>query len=89
MFSDFNFVRQDGECVAVGPESVPAGTCNRKEDTYLGSSGYRLIPGNTCDRNKGVKKDEPVKKDCAAARPENGKASHVIVSPNRSQADLY
>ena len=62
--SDFNFVRQDGECVAVGPEPVPAGTCIRKDDTYMGSSGYRKIPGNTCDRDAGVKKDEPVQRPC-------------------------
>jgi hypothetical protein len=32
---------------------------------YMGSSGYRLIPGNTCDRKKGVKKDKPVEKKCS------------------------
>ena len=79
-FSDFNYVRQDGECVAAGPEPVPAGTCNKPGDTYTGSSGYRLIPGNTCDRSKGLKKDEKVQKKCQDARPENGKASSVVVS---------
>jgi hypothetical protein len=78
--SDFNYVRQDGECVAAGPEPVPAGTCNKPGDTYTGSSGYRLIPGNTCDRSKGVKKDEKVQKNCQDARPEDGKASSVVVS---------
>lgn len=33
---------------------------------YYGSSGYRRIPGNTCDREKGVKKDDPVQKPCSA-----------------------
>jgi len=61
-FSDFNFVRQDGECVPVGPEPVPAGTCQRDNDKYLGSSGYRKIPGNGCVQ--GVKLDEKVEKDC-------------------------
>lgn len=80
IISDFNYVRQAGECVPVGPEPVPPGTCQNADDKYLGSSGYRLIPGNSCDRNKGVKKDEKVQKDCSSARPENGKVSHVIVS---------
>lgn len=75
--SDFNYVRQDGECVAVGPEAVPAGTCIRKDDTYMGSSGYRKIPGNTCDRDAGVKKDEPIKKQCTKGEqhllPETGR----------------
>ncbi|RXK41140.1 signal sequence binding protein [Tremella mesenterica] len=75
---DFNYVRSCHECVPVGPEAVPAGTCAKQDDQYLGSSGYRLIPGNTCDRESGVKKDEPVMKDCSSARPENGQASHVV-----------
>jgi hypothetical protein len=63
--SDFNFVRQDGDCVPVGPETVPAGQCNKDTDKYLGSSGYRKIPGNTCDREAGVKLDDKVSKDCS------------------------
>lgn len=78
--SDFNYVRQDGECVAAGPEPVPAGTCQKADDTYLGSSGYRLIPGNSCDKSRGVVKDEKIQKACSSARPENGKASSVVVS---------
>lgn len=78
-YSDFNYVRQDGDCVAAGPEAVPAGTCNRKDDQYLGSSGYRLIPGNACDQTTGVVKDKPYIKDCSSARPEDGRASHVVV----------
>lgn len=61
--SDFNFVRQDGECVPVGPEPVPAGTCLKDTDQYLGSSGYRKIPGNGCVQ--GIKLDEKVMKDCS------------------------
>ncbi|WVO13483.1 hypothetical protein L204_101103 [Cryptococcus depauperatus] len=75
---DFNYVRQDGECVPVGPETVPAGTCNKQGDKYLGSSGYRKIPGNTCKSKFNRAKDSPIMKDCAFARPENGKPSHVI-----------
>ncbi|WVQ82331.1 hypothetical protein IAT38_004459 [Cryptococcus sp. DSM 104549] len=74
---DFNFVRQDGECVAVGPETVPAGICVKKGDQYLGSSGYRKIPGNTCESRSGSAKDSPVMKDCTSARPDSGKPSHV------------
>ncbi|KAK4688992.1 hypothetical protein P7C73_g1101, partial [Tremellales sp. Uapishka_1] len=75
---DFNYVRQDGVCVATGPEAVPAGTCVRQDDQYLGSSGYRKIPGNTCENKSNYGKDEPIMKDCKSARPENGKASHYI-----------
>lgn len=75
---DFNFVRQEGKCVPAGPEPVPPGVCKNKDDTYLGSSGYRLIPGNTCDRDRGKKLDDKVKKQCTDAKPEDGKVSHVI-----------
>lgn len=76
---DFNYVRQDGGCVAAGPEAVPSGVCKNPGDTYMGSSGYRIIPGNTCDRTKSgaSKLDEKKKKDCTEAKPEQGKVSHV------------
>lgn len=61
-----------------GPEPVPAGTCVRPTDTFEGSSGYRLIPGNTCDRSKGIKKDEAVRKSCSQARPADGEVSHQL-----------
>ena len=50
-----------------GPEPIPAGVCEDPSPghMYLGSSGYRLIPGNTCDQSRGVKKDTPVSKDCS------------------------
>ena len=75
---DFNYVKQDGECVPVGPEPVPAGTCQKADDSYIGSSGYRKIPGNSCDDSKGIAKDLKVSKPCSAARPANGEASHVV-----------
>ena len=35
------------------------------DQTYMGSSGYRLVPGNTCDQAKGVKKDALISKKCS------------------------
>lgn len=75
---DFNYVLADGECVSRGLETVPIGQCTREGQTYMGSSGYRKIPGDTC--KGGIEKDKPVKKDCSLARPEDGKASHVVHS---------
>lgn len=65
--SDYNFIRNGDQCVPAGPEPVPAGVCagNDADETYYGSSGYRLIPGNTCDKERGVEKDEPIKKSCS------------------------
>lgn len=68
--SDYNFVKQGDLCVAAGPEPIPAGVCKAEDtkQTYMGSSGYRRIPGNTCDRSQGVKKDERVEKSCSQGR---------------------
>jgi hypothetical protein len=65
--SDYNFIRNGDQCVAAGPEPVPPNVCagSDPDETYYGSSGYRLIPGNTCDKERGLKKDEPIKKPCS------------------------
>ncbi|TIA56848.1 Oligoxyloglucan reducing end-specific cellobiohydrolase [Aureobasidium pullulans] len=80
---DYNFERsEDGkECVPTGSLKAPEGACKNPEDEYEGSSGYRLIPGNTCDKKDGVAKDKPVKRPCkdtAAKPPASGKISHEI-----------
>ncbi|KAG1747763.1 uncharacterized protein EDB91DRAFT_1245255 [Suillus paluster] len=69
---DYNFVRSDGKCVPSGPEHIPStqcaqGTANEK---YMGSSGYRKIPGNKCEGGKRL--DEPESKDCSQAEPAEG-----------------
>ncbi|KAG5353581.1 vacuolar protein sorting/targeting protein PEP1 [Termitomyces sp. Mn162] len=73
---DYNFVRSGDECVPAGPEPIPAGVCvgDPNKETYLGSSGYRKIPGNTC--KDGVKKDEKVEKKCSQAAPKEGDVIH-------------
>ncbi|KAG5643932.1 vacuolar protein sorting/targeting protein PEP1 [Asterophora parasitica] len=72
---DYNFVRQGKECVPVGPEPIPAGVCTGDPDqTYMGSSGYRKIPGNTC--KVGIEKDKQIKKKCSQAQPKEGEVIH-------------
>jgi hypothetical protein len=60
---DFNFVRDlDRECV-LAPDAklpIPPKECKNPTDTYKGPSGYRKIPGNTC--NSGVTKEEKLRK---------------------------
>ncbi|KAI0750610.1 Oligoxyloglucan reducing end-specific cellobiohydrolase [Irpex lacteus] len=77
---DYNFIRQGSQCVVVGPEPIPAGVCapDDAKKTYMGSSGYVKIPGNTCDRNRGLKKDEKVEKSCSQAQPQEGEIIHQI-----------
>jgi hypothetical protein len=63
-------VKQNNECVPAGPEPIPPGVCRLDDpnQTFMGSSGYRKIPGNTCDRERGAKKDEKVQKSCDAGQ---------------------
>ncbi|KKO98070.1 hypothetical protein THAR02_09827 [Trichoderma harzianum] len=67
---DYNF-RRDPEdnkvCKKVGPLPAPDGACKDKSGTFKGSSGWRLIPGNTCKRTKGEQKDDPVERKCEDA----------------------
>ncbi|GAA5912886.1 vacuolar protein sorting/targeting protein 10 [Sporobolomyces salmoneus] len=74
---DYNFAPDGmGNCIPVGPETIPAGQCRNDGDEFLGSSGFRLIPGNTCDRQRGIKKDEKKMKPCHAGKENPGLVSH-------------
>ena len=68
LYSDYNFVKQGDKCVPAGPEPIPAGECRTGDtkQTFMGSSGYRKIPGNNCDDSRvEKKKDDPVEKSCS------------------------
>ncbi|RCI00049.1 vacuolar protein sorting/targeting protein PEP1, partial [Rhizopus azygosporus] len=74
---DYNFVRDaEGKCIRVGPDRITADQCRSKDDTYAASSGYRLVPGNTCVQKDGARLDEPVTRKCS----EN--IAGIIPSPN-------
>lgn len=68
--SDYNYVRSGDKCIPAGLERVPSNTCTtgRAEETYMGSSGYRLIAGNMCEAGQGEKKDDPVEKPCSQGK---------------------
>lgn len=91
---DFNYVREDGKredkCVpAKGAKfTVPSGECKKPDDKYMGSSGYRKIPGNNCKGGREL--DAKIEKTCKnipVAPPSSGdivstktsfKGSHAI-----------
>ncbi|KAG1874291.1 hypothetical protein F4604DRAFT_1763753 [Suillus subluteus] len=77
---DYNYVRSDGKCVPSGPERIPSTQCilGTPNEKYMGSSGYRKIPGNKCEG--GYRMDEPVSKDCSEAEPVEGAVVHKIHS---------
>ena len=68
---DYDFLpSQDGEkCMPAAVMSPPEGKCKNPDDKFMGSSGFRLIPGNNCDRKaKGaVELDKEVERSCADA----------------------
>ena len=68
---DYDFLPSpDGEkCEAAAVMSPPEGKCKSADDTFMGSSGFRLIPGNNCDRKaKGaVELDKEVERSCKDA----------------------
>ncbi|KAJ7042878.1 Oligoxyloglucan reducing end-specific cellobiohydrolase [Mycena alexandri] len=70
---DYNFAWDDHACVAIAPPAIPPGVCLSMEDTYLSSSGYRKIPGNSC---VGGSKDEKVQKSCQPEKPAEGAIAH-------------
>ncbi|KAH7881943.1 hypothetical protein F5I97DRAFT_1932104 [Phlebopus sp. FC_14] len=79
-FDDYNFVRSGDKCVPSGLERIPSTMCTsgRPDETYMGSSGYRLIAGNQCDRSRGIKKDEPTSKPCSQAQPAEGEITNQV-----------
>ncbi|KAJ1922351.1 vacuolar protein sorting/targeting protein PEP1 [Mycoemilia scoparia] len=76
---DYNYVLNDnGTCVLAGQEIVPSGSCLNEGDHFMGSSGYRLIPGDTCDYEKGMQLDKPTRKPCPKVfePPSGGLVTH-------------
>ncbi|KAG5933690.1 hypothetical protein E4U53_000899 [Claviceps sorghi] len=69
---DYNFQRDPADnkkCIPAGPVSSPDdGYCKEHPDgSFKGSSGWRLIPGNTCKRTKGKQKDDKTERKCSEA----------------------
>ncbi|CAK7234320.1 vacuolar protein sorting/targeting protein PEP1 [Sporothrix curviconia] len=87
---DYNFRRSESgtECVPAGPLVVPEGSnaCGKDakpDDVFMGSSGWRLIPGNTCKRTGGKQKDELVEHKCsetgsAPSAPATGEVKNTL-----------
>ncbi|KAI6854545.1 Oligoxyloglucan reducing end-specific cellobiohydrolase [Hortaea werneckii] len=77
--NNFTWDADKEKCVSSGPIKAPSGACQDGEKKFMGSSGYRLIPGNTCTKEGGEKLDEPVERDCDKA-PEESRPSGKIAS---------
>ncbi|KAK3675521.1 vacuolar protein sorting/targeting protein PEP1 [Recurvomyces mirabilis] len=68
------------KCVSGGVLRIPSGECKEGKGKYMGTSGYKLIPGDTCVRKGGVTLDDPVERDCKddGTPPASGKIATEI-----------
>lgn len=75
---DIHFARNDkNECVPTGALIVPPGACSGGATSYLGPSGYRKIPGDTCLAQAGFAPEKPVSRPCSEAQPLPSEAAHA------------
>ncbi|RYP73745.1 hypothetical protein DL771_003458 [Monosporascus sp. 5C6A] len=84
---DFNFRRDGDDCKLAGPLPAPEGACKSDgpDETFKGSSGWRLIPGNQCKRTDGSQKDDKKEWKCSDSTfppttPGNGKVNHTLTT---------
>ena len=79
---DYNFVRSSDKssCNPAGSFRLPESVCKNQEDTYMGPSGFRLIPGNDC--SKGVELDKDIERPCNQTMkpPVSGEITHEITT---------
>ncbi|KAJ1734153.1 vacuolar protein sorting/targeting protein PEP1 [Coemansia sp. Benny D160-2] len=72
---DYNYAPTAADahrCELVGNEVIPKGQCTRAGARFQASSGFRLIPGNSCERDGGLQLDKPVDKPCPRVVPPGG-----------------
>ena len=92
---DYNFIpNEDGsECIPAGILPVPQDQCDNPEAKYMGSSGFRLIPGNGCDREaKGaVALDKEVERSCneTIKPPASGQISKELTTFGAKRFEEY
>ncbi len=92
---DYNFKRDGDTCVPAGPIVAPNDACKgaKPETTFKGSSGWRLIPGNTCKRTSGAQKDALKEWTCSdsqapPAPPASGAVEHTLFAFKGSYNDF-
>ncbi|SLM40665.1 signal sequence binding protein [Lasallia pustulata] len=79
---DYNFIPGDGgrTCKPAGILPIAEGDCENVDDTFMGSSGFRLIPGNECNPKGGVDLEKPISRPCqdSVQIPASGEVSSKI-----------
>ena len=92
---DYNFIpSEDGSgCSPAGTLPVPKDQCDGSNAKYMGSSGFRLIPGDECDRKaKGaVVLDEEIERSCddTIKPPASGEITKELTSFRARRFEEY
>lgn len=81
---DYNFRKsEDGKtCEPTSVLAKPKNVCKDGDETFMGSSGFRLIPGDVCNPKGGPDLDKEVERDCNQTKEPSvsGKISHEATS---------
>lgn len=86
---DYNFKREDGKCVRSGRIIPPDGACGDGQKTFMGTSGYRLIPGNDCEDGVNLAKEVEHQCDETTSPPPSGEISNAMTSFEGSEFMEY
>ncbi|KAI9370967.1 hypothetical protein BJX61DRAFT_544121 [Aspergillus egyptiacus] len=79
---------EDGKgCVPPRTISPPKGECKSPSDTFLGRSGWRLIPGDTCIREGGENLDKDIELPCKNAN-DIPTTKEIISTPKTFSSDI-
>ncbi|KAI1419445.1 hypothetical protein F5Y12DRAFT_247345 [Xylaria sp. FL1777] len=88
---DFNFVRDGDKCKLEGLVLAPKEACTTDdpEEKFMGSSGWRLIPGNKCKRTEGDQMDNKKEWKCSDAKsPPNTSSGEIDVTRKVFEGDF-
>ncbi|KAG4303712.1 hypothetical protein PCK1_000230 [Pneumocystis canis] len=66
------------------PHEIPQNECKSSNDMFLGSSGYRKIPGNMCDDKRGIMKDKKLEISCN----KNNHSNKIIIKLEDFKGEL-
>ncbi|KAL4783874.1 hypothetical protein BJX76DRAFT_328747 [Aspergillus varians] len=77
----------DGQdCVPPKSLAPPEGKCKNPTDTFMGPSGWRLIPGDVCIREDGVNLDKDIELPCKDAN--KPKSKDITSTQNSFSSDV-
>ncbi|KAE8355858.1 vacuolar protein sorting/targeting protein 10 [Aspergillus coremiiformis] len=72
---------EDGKgCVLPSLIPPPEGKCKKPDEKFMGPSGWRLIPGNACNREAGENLDRDIERSCkdASSAPTDGRIAVTL-----------